>query len=349
MTDGSGAPASDLPLAVTAGDPAGIGLEITLKAWAQRQARNLPAFVVVGPYEAIQTLSHVLGLAIPVISVRSYSEGQSAFAAALPVIDVPLAIKAKPGTPESANGAAVISAIERAVRAVRLGEARAVVTNPISKYVLHSAGFKHPGHTEFLGTLAATFPAKSPVRPVMMLASDLLKVVPLTIHIPLRDVPGSISENLIVETARIVASSLTRDFGIASPRIAIAGLNPHAGENGSIGTEDATMIKPAIVRLLNEGLRVTGPHPADTLFHAAARTTYDAVIAMYHDQALIPIKTLAFDTGVNVTLGLPFVRTSPDHGTAFDIAPHGRASAASLIAAIKLAETIAARREIAIS
>jgi 4-hydroxythreonine-4-phosphate dehydrogenase len=218
------------------------------------------------------------------------------------------------------------------------------VTNPIAKSVLYAAGFAHPGHTEFLAALGERHAPGRRFHPVMMLAAPELRIVPLTVHIPLAEVPRAISRGLIFETVRTTWDALRRDFAIAQPRIAVTGLNPHAGEGGAIGAEERQVIAPAILELQSEGLTVTGPHPADTLFHAAARRGYDAVIAMYHDQALIPVKTLAFDTAVNVTLGLPFVRTSPDHGTAFDIAGQGRASPESLIAALKLAHDIAARR-----
>jgi 4-hydroxythreonine-4-phosphate dehydrogenase len=238
----------------------------------------------------------------------------------------------------------VIAAIEAATAAVARGEASALVTNPIAKHVVASASFPYPGHTEFLGALAARHWPGRPHTPVMMLAAPSLRVVPLTVHCRLADVPGAITRDLILETAHITHAALKRDFGIAAPRLAVTGLNPHAGEEGSMGREEIEVIAPAIAALRAEGLAVTGPHPADTLFHAAARARYDAVLCMYHDQALIPFKTVAFEDGVNVTLGLPFVRTSPDHGTAFDIAGEGRASARSFIEALKLAASIAAAR-----
>ncbi|HRD75460.1 MAG TPA: 4-hydroxythreonine-4-phosphate dehydrogenase PdxA, partial [Hyphomicrobiaceae bacterium] len=257
---------------------------------------------------------------------------------------IPTDVRVEAGRPTSTNAEAIVRSIERAVAFAEAGEAAAVVTCPIAKSVLQSAGFKHPGHTEFLAHLAETRRRGTTIRPVMMLAGPDLRVVPLTIHIPLADVPRAISRPLIIETTRITADALRRDFGLASPRIAITGLNPHAGESGTLGREEIETIGPAIGELKAGGLHVTGPHSADALFHAAARATYDAVIAMYHDQALIPLKTLAFDDGVNVTLGLPFVRTSPDHGTAFDIAGTGAARPESLIAALKLASEIATRR-----
>jgi 4-hydroxythreonine-4-phosphate dehydrogenase len=244
------------------------------------------------------------------------------------------------GRPDPAFASATIESIERAVGYVRSGEASAIVTNPIAKHVLYEAGFRFPGHTEFLGALAAQWGERA--QPVMMLWSRELSVVPVTIHIPLADAPGALTRELIASTARIVAADLHDRFGIARPRLAIAGLNPHAGEGGAMGREEIETIGPAIAELRAEGLDVSGPHPADTMFHAAARARYDVALTMYHDQGLIPIKTLAFDTGVNVTLGLPFIRTSPDHGTAFDIAGKGLANPTSLIEAARLAARLAA-------
>jgi 4-hydroxythreonine-4-phosphate dehydrogenase len=258
-------------------------------------------------------------------------------------LHAPLATRARPGSPDIGNAPAIIAAIEAVTAAVMLGEASAVVTNPIAKHVLRSADFPFPGHTEFLAALAERHTGK-PARPVMMLASHELRVVPLTVHCALVEVPKAITRVLIFETVRTTYAALRRDFGISAPRIAVAGLNPHAGEEGTMGREEVDTIAPAIADLRAEGLSVTGPHSADTLFHAAARRGYDAVVAMYHDQALIPLKTIGFDEGVNVTLGLPFVRTSPDHGTAFDIAGQGRASPSSFIEALKLASAIAAAR-----
>jgi 4-hydroxythreonine-4-phosphate dehydrogenase len=249
------------------------------------------------------------------------------------------------GTPSRATAQATISAIDLSVSAVVNHQARAVITNPIAKSVLYQAGFAHPGHTEYLAHLAHRHFNDTPLpMPVMMLACTALKVVPLTIHVPLADVPGLLTSALLRETIKITRAALIADFAITEPRIAIAGLNPHAGESGTIGLEDRDIIAPVIIELARAGQAITGPHPADTLFHAAARTRYDAVICIYHDQALIPIKTLAFDEGVNVTLGLPFVRTSPDHGTAFDIAGHGVASPESLIQALLLADQMANTR-----
>lgn len=344
-------PHSEIPvLALTMGEPAGVGLELTLKVWrSARDRAAAPAYVplLYADPAAVADYAQRAGVSDPSKIVSSASEAQELWPQYLPVIPVPLARHVEPGRPDPANGAAVIASIEQATAAVVRGEAAAIVTNPIAKRVLHEAGFSYPGHTEFLAELAQRLVGGGPWQPVMLLASDELRVVPLTIHIPIADVPKALSQELIIKTARILDDALRRDFGLGGttrPRIAIAGLNPHAGEGGSMGTEEIHTISPAIAALKAEGLDVTGPHPADTLFHAEARTRYDAVIAMYHDQALIPIKTLAFDKAVNVTIGLPFVRTSPDHGTAFDIAGTGRASPASLSAALELAAKLAANR-----
>ena len=332
------------PLALTMGDPAGIGLEIALRAWAARIERGLAPFVMFGDAEALTQRARHLGIDARIKVVADARSAAPIFHEALPVINMALASPANPGLPDARNGPATIASIEAATAAVALGQARALVTNPIAKSVLYEAGFAHPGHTEFLGALAERFEPGRRFAPVMLLASDELKVVPLTIHIALAAVPSAINKPLIFETVHTLWQALRRDFGIAAPRIAIAGLNPHAGESASIGLEERDIIAPAIEALKAEGLTVTGPHPADTLFHASARKTYDAVLAMYHDQALIPIKTLAFDRGVNVTLGLPFVRTSPDHGTAFDIAGQGIANPESLIQALLLAADMASKR-----
>ncbi len=337
-------PLAVTPLAVTMGDPAGIGLEITLQAWRQRHERGLRPFALYADPDSVAARARLLGWSIPLAPIPAPGEAAAHFDSALPVVPVRLRVESHPGRPDAANAGAVIHAIEEATAAVAAGSAGAVVTNPIAKSVLHQAGFRHPGHTEFLGALAEHhFPGRR-YHPVMMLASEELRVVPLTVHVPLADVPRLVTRPLIVDTVRATWTALRQDFGLSSPRIAVAGLNPHAGEDGSIGHEENDTVRPAIAELRAEGLAVTGPHPADTLFHAAARRGYDAVVAMYHDQALIPLKTLAFDRGVNVTLGLPFVRTSPDHGTAFDIAGQGRASPESLIEALLLAHHMAARR-----
>lgn len=334
------------PIAVTMGDPAGIGLEITIKAWHLRQERQLHPFVLLADPEATAQRAAMLGSHTPIAEVAETDLARESFTEALPVLPVRLAARAVPGVADVANAQAVIAAIETGVDLVVTGRASALVTNPISKAVLTASGFPHPGHTEFLGALAEARSQGQTFRPVMMLASDELRVVPLTVHIPLAKVPSSLKRGLILETAHTTALALQRDFGVLHPRIAIAGLNPHAGEAATMGTEERDIIAPAIAELRAEGLAVSGPHPADTLFHEAARKGYDAVIAMYHDQALIPLKTLAFDRGVNVTLGLPFIRTSPDHGTAFDIAALGRANPESLMAALRMAADMAAARNL---
>jgi 4-hydroxythreonine-4-phosphate dehydrogenase len=264
----------------------------------------------------------------------------AAFARALPVLPCPLPVPVATGAPSPGAAPAVTASIERAVALTLDGETAAVVTNPIAKHILASAGFPHPGHTEYLGALAEARGLAA--IPVMMLSGAGLRVVPITIHIPLADVPAALTTPLIIETARVTAAGLRRYFGVTTPRLAFTGLNPHAGENGMLGHEDRDIIAPALAALAAEGYHVSGPHPADTLFHARARKTYDVALAMYHDQALIPLKTLAFDEGVNVTLGLPFIRTSPDHGTAFDIAGTGKARPDSLIAALRMAGQMAA-------
>jgi len=329
------------PLALTLGEPAGIGPDITLLAWSRRNELNLPPFYLLGDAQFLERRAKALGLEVNFAEVAA-EDASAAFAEALPVIATGNPVTAKPGEPDASSADAALASIRRAVADVKAGQASAVVTNPIAKSVLYQAGFRHPGHTEFLAELAATN-GKAP-QPVMMLWSPLLAVVPVTIHVSLRDAIRQLSTELIVDTARIVAAGLNKSFALTHPRLALSGLNPHAGEDGSLGTEDKAIVAPAIDILRSEGLDVRGPLPADTMFHEAARKTYDCAICMYHDQALIPIKTLAFDDGVNVTLGLPFIRTSPDHGTAFDIAGTGRANPASLVAALRLADRMAAAK-----
>lgn len=326
------------------GDPAGIGIEITLRAWHARHARSLPAFAFYADPDAVADQCGALGLPTPTVIVSTPEEAHRAFATALPLLPVRVAAPVTSGRPDAANAPAVIGAIETAVADARGGRVAGIVTNPIAKSVLKQAGFPHPGHTELLGALSARLWPDHESHAVMMLAAPELRVVPLTVHIPLADVPRAITTELLERTTRTLWRALRDDFGLAHPRIVVAGLNPHAGENGTMGLEEQQLIAPGIARLAAEGLDVTGPYPADTLFYAARRARYDAALCMYHDQALIPLKTLAFDTGVNVTLGLAFVRTSPDHGTAFDIAGRGIASPESLIASIELAARIAAQR-----
>ena len=326
-------------LALTQGDPAGVGPEIALKAWLRRDSVVAPFFVLGDPGLLART-SERLRLGVRVESA-ALGEVTEIFRRALPVVPVETAGEAEPGRPDPATAPATIAAIETAVRLVQTGDASAVVTNPISKHVLYRSGFAHPGHTEFLAALSAREGAPAP-HPVMMLWCDALAVVPVTVHIPLREVPDALTTELVVTTARIVAKDMRDRFGLSSPRLALAGLNPHAGESASMGTEDRDVVGPAVSTLRDEGIDATGPLPADTLFHPAARARYDVALAMYHDQALIPIKTIAFDDAVNVTLGLPFIRTSPDHGTAFDIAGKGIARPDSLIAALRLAARLGA-------
>jgi 4-hydroxythreonine-4-phosphate dehydrogenase len=331
-------PLAPMPLALTLGEPAGIGPDITIAAWLRRKELSLPPFYLLGDAAFLGERAKRLGLNIPIAHVKA-EQAAAAFGDALPVVAAGQRPTAKPGQPDETSAPAALASIRQAVADVRAGRAAAVVTNPIAKNVLYRAGFAHPGHTEYLAELAATS-GKAP-QPVMMLWSPLLAVVPVTIHMSLREAIALLSTDLIVSTGRIVAAELQRRFGLGRPRLAVTGLNPHAGEDGTLGTEDKTMIAAAIDELRRDGIDVRGPLPADTTFHEAARKTYDCALCMYHDQALIPIKTLAFDEAVNVTLGLPFIRTSPDHGTAFDIAGTGRANPASLIAALRLADRMA--------
>jgi 4-hydroxythreonine-4-phosphate dehydrogenase len=325
------------PLAVTMGEPAGIGGEILLAAWRQL-ATTGPAFVALDDPARLEALARRLGRDVPVRMVADAGEAAGVFGEALPVLPLGATVDAELGRPEARHAAAVIASIERAVALTRAGGASAVVTSPIQKSALYAAGFRFPGHTEFLAELAGG------CRVVMMLAGPSLKVVPLTVHIALAEVPRRLDAGTITAQARILVLALRRDFGIAEPRLAVAGLNPHAGEAGAMGDEEARIVEPALATLRAEGITVLGPLPADTMFHARARARYDAALCMYHDQALIPVKTLHFDEAVNVTLGLPFVRTSPDHGTALDIAGRGVARPDSLIAAIRLAAAMAERR-----
>ncbi len=325
------------PLALTMGDPAGISGELSLKAWLSLHDSGLP-FVVLDDPIRLTRLAASLGLAVPVRAIADAAETTAVFRSALPVLAVPLAVAAAPGCPDRANARAVVASIETAAKLALAGHVGGVVTNPINKAALYQAGFAYPGHTEFLADLTG---AKG--RQIMMLASPMLRVVPVTVHASLRDSISMLTTAAIVAASRTTAAALRRDFGIAAPRLAIAGLNPHAGEQGALGAEEATLIQPAIDTLRADGIDVSGPWPPDTMFTATARGRYDVAICMYHDQALIPLKTLDMDHGVNVTLGLPIVRTSPDHGTAFDIAGKGIADATSLLAAMALAGALAAR------
>ena len=329
------------PLAISMGEPAGIGPDLLLRLYAERQALELPPFMVFGQAKFLASRAARLALAID-IRPATPDEAAGLFEAALPVIEVAGLVPDHPGRPSPVSAGAVQASIAEAVAAVRRRHARALVTAPIHKGVLYGAGFSYPGHTEYLAALCADGgPAR---RPVMMLAHEELRAVPLTIHEPLAKVPALITPGLILETIGIVAHDLRTRFGIARPRIAVAGLNPHAGEGGAIGREELDIIGPAIASAAADDFAVSGPFPADTLFHPPHWRQYDAAIAMYHDQALIPIKTVAFEAAVNVTLGLPIVRTSPDHGTAFDLAGTGKGSPASFLAAIRLADRMTAPR-----
>ncbi len=332
-----------LPIAITIGEPAGIGPDVILQSWLQR--KQLRPFYVLGDVELLQKRAQMIGIEVPV-SVVSPDNAAQAFNQALPVVSLNNKLTNEPGVANSSDGAGVLEAIETAVDHVKTGNARAMVTAPINKKSLYNAGFSHPGHTEFLASLAEKWNGGNggAVQPVMMLAGPKLRAVPVTIHIPLAEVPSSLTTEKIIEIATITAIDLKRRFGITSPRLAISGLNPHAGEEGAMGSEDRAIIKPAITALNASGIAAIGPLPADTMFHERARATYDVAICMYHDQALIPAKALDFDHTVNVTLGLPFIRTSPDHGTAFDIAGSGKANPSSMIAAIQMADEMSALR-----
>ena len=328
------------PLALTMGDPAGIGGELTLRAWLARGKREpVPPFFVLDDPTRLADLARGFHMSVPIQPIADAAEAKSVFRRALPVLPVRLAEPALPGHPNAANAPAVIASIETATRLALGGEAGAVVTNPINKAALYSAGFAYPGHTEFLAALTGTTG-----RQVMMLASPQLRVVPVTVHASLRDSIAMLSAELILATARTTADALRRTFAIPRPRLAIAGLNPHAGESGALGDDESRIIQPAIDALRQDGEDVSGPWPPDTMFTPAARTRYDVAICMYHDQALIPLKTLDMEQGVNVTLGLPIIRTSPDHGTAFDIAGKGIANPSSVIAALRLAAELASRQ-----
>ena len=323
------------PLALTLGEPAGIGPDLSLAVWLKRRSLHLPPFYITGDIDFLAARARLLDLDVPFARVRP-DEAAAAFDRALPVVALDMPITAQPGTPDDTSAPAAIASIRRAVADVLAGHAAAVVTNPIAKNVLYRADFADPGHTEYLARLAQEATGEA-VMPVMLLWAPELAVVPVTIHIPLKNVVTQLTTELIVKTGRIVAHDMAQRFGLARPRLAIAGLNPHAGEAGTIGEEDRDIVAPAVRQLQSEGIDARGPLSADTLFHDRARALYDVALCMYHDQALIPIKTLAFDHGVNVTLGLPFVRTSPDHGTAFTLAGTGKANAASLVASLKLA------------
>ncbi len=326
------------PLAVTMGEPAGIGGEIALLGWAQARGR-LPAFAMIDNAKRLDALSARLNLGVPIVSVDTLSAANAAFSTALPVLDLPLPVAAEPGKLDARNAKAVIAAIDRALTLALRAEAAGIVTNPVHKATLYDAGFTAPGHTEYIAQRIG-----GSLRPVMMLCVPGLRVVPVSVHLSLAEAIRTLTSEAIEEAGLTTAASLRADFGIGAPRLVVAALNPHAGESGALGREEIEIVAPAIAALRKAGLDVRGPLPADTLFHAAARKTYDAALCLYHDQALIPLKTIDFAQGVNVTLGLPIVRTSPDHGTALDIAGQGKADPSSFIAALGLAGTIASRR-----
>ena len=329
------------PLALTLGDPAGVGPEIIVKAWRALQSSG-PQFFVVGDAQSLASAPTATAGIMRRIS--SPDEVASVFADAIPVLDLPLKALVVAGQPSKASAATIIRWIETAVGLALSGTVSGVVTAPIAKAPLYEAGFQFPGHTEFLADLTAIARFEGARGPVMMLTAADLRVALVTVHEPIARVSSQLSIEAIVKTGLVTAEALTRDFGIPKPRLAVAGLNPHAGEGGSLGREEIDIIEPAVRALHDLGIDARGPLPADTLFHTEARAASDAVVCLYHDQALIPVKMLDFWGGVNVTLGLPIVRTSPDHGTAFDIAGRGIARADSLIAAIRLAAEIAARR-----
>ncbi len=335
----SHAPKGPAALAVTMGDPAGIGGEIALRAWASRRP-DTPVFFAIDDASRLEALAARFGIPCPTAQIASPAEAAEVFSRALPVLAPlrPLPTPVSLGVPDASAADAVIGTIDQAVALVKIGAASGIVTNPIHKAGLRAAGFTFPGHTEYLGHLAGG------VEAVMMLAIEDLRVVPVTVHVAIRDVARVLTTYAIVRRGLITAAALKADFGLAQPRLAVAALNPHSGEMGAMGDEESNIIAPAVAALQRSGVDAKGPFPADTLFHADARRRFDAALCMYHDQALIPLKTIDFAGGVNLTLGLPFVRTSPDHGTAFDIAAAGIADPTSLLAALRTAGAIAARR-----
>ena len=323
------------PLAVSLGDPAGIGPEVVGKCWDHRDRFELPPFVAIGDPRSLASVWDG-----PIATIDDPREADSAFDVGLPILPIASVEGDIPGHPTVAGAHCSLDALELAVGLARSGSAAAVVTGPVSKHQLYNIGFTHPGQTEFVAERCGV----SPANVAMMLAGPSLRTVPVTTHLPLSEVPQALNPGLIEARGRSALRGLQRSFGIADPRLAVAGLNPHAGEGGSLGREEIDLIIPAIEALRAEGWRVTGPHPADTMFHAAARANYDAALCMYHDQALIPLKALHFEDGVNITLGLPIIRTAPDHGTAFDIAGQDRADPRAMAAAIRLAAECAVNR-----
>jgi len=331
-----------LPLAVTVGDPSGVGPDIVLDIWRHRHVRQVAPFYVICDPDFLEARARRLGMDVALQCVdRPTADG---FASALPVVPLTAGFIDTAGTTDASNARGVIEAIDRAASDAMSGSAAAIVTGPIAKKALYDAGFAFPGHTEYLAHLAGLRHGRTPT-PVMLLCGPDLRAAPVTIHIPLAAVPTALTSAAIVETGRTVDATLRDRFGIVAPRLVVAGLNPHAGEDGTMGLEDRQIVAPAVEALRADGIDAVGPLPADTMFHARARQTYDAAICMYHDQALIPTKTLAFDETVNVTLGLPFVRTSPDHGTALALAGTGSARSDSFLAALRLARAMSGRAE----
>ncbi len=328
-------PAPIAPLAVALGDPAGIGPEVVAKCWDHRSAFNLPAFLAVGDGRSLSAVWDG-----PIVTIDDPRDADAAFDVGLPVIHIAAADADIPGRPSVAGAHCSLDSLEIAVGLARSGSASAVVTGPVSKQQLYAIGFAHPGQTEFVAERCGV--ASENV--AMMLAGPTLRTVPVTTHLPFVEVPGRLNPSLIEARGRATLRGLQRNFGIADPRLAVAALNPHPGEGGALGTEEKDIIRPAVEALLAEGWQVIGPLPADTMFHEGARSQYDAALCMYHDQALIPLKALHFEEGVNITLGLPIVRTAPDHGTAFDIAGEDRADPRAMAAAIRMAANCAAIR-----
>ncbi len=327
------------PLVITCGETASIAPEITAKAWAATRHQSDCAFFLIADAADFMARTEAVGLAVPVVTIDTPAEARQIFARALPILHAPLPRISRPAWIDTRNSKFVIDVIKAAVAMCLDENASAMVTNPIQKDALYAVGFKHQGHTDYLASLAREYGHDA--TDVMMLVAQDLRAVPITVHVPLKDVPTGLTEGAIVEQGCIVAEALQKYFGVVVPRLAVTGLNPHAGENGAMGDEEELIIRPAIARLRKLGTDVVGPLPADTCFHPEARANYDAILCMYHDQALIPVKTLDFHGGVNVTLGLPFIRTSPDHGTALGLAGTGTARPDSLIAAIRLAAQMA--------
>jgi len=341
------AKAGPKPIALTMGEPAGIAPDITLKAWLSLKQAQASCFFVIADGELLRERAKLMELAVEITPIRAPDEAFSLFGRALPVLHMPLSRTPRPGEIIAETSNAVIGSIERGVEQTLVGEASALVTNPIHKKTLYGQGFKHTGHTDFIAWLIRSRGLTA--EPVMMLAAPGIRTVPLTVHVPLKQVAQALSVDMILRQTRVVNRDLRHYFGIPSPRIAITGLNPHAGEGGALGGEEQSVISPAVEQLRREGLNVEGPLPADSVFHEEARAKFDIVICMFHDQALIPVKTLGFHEGVNATLGLPIVRTSPDHGTALSLAGTGAANPTSLVSAIRLAALMATNAQKTVS